>query len=52
MQNSAKTHTLIVLIFNNEKQAVFALQELNIVEIRCFTAKFNDIKSTIQCVKC
>ena len=51
MQNSAKTHTLVTLIFNNEKQAVFALQELRIVKIRCFTAIFNNIKSIIQCAK-
>ena len=52
MQNFASTHILVVLTFNNEKQAVFALQELNIVKIRCFIAKFNDIKLTIQCAKC
>ena len=52
IQDLAKIHTSVVLIFNKENEALLALQDLNIVEIRCTTAKFNEIKFTIQCVKC
>ena len=41
-----------MLMFNDEKQALFALQELNIAEIRCRTAKFNEVQSITQCTKC
>ena len=52
VQDFAKTHTSVVLIFNKKNQALLTLQDLNIVEVRCITAKFNEIKFTIQCVKC
>ena len=39
-------------MFNDEKQALFALQELNIAEKRCSTAKFNEVKLITQCTKC
>ena len=39
-----KTHLLEILMFNDEKQALFTLQELNIAEKRCSTAKFNEVK--------
>ena len=39
----SKTHSLIMLMFNDEKQVLFALQGLNIAEIRCRTAKFNEV---------
>ncbi len=39
-------------MFINEKQALFALQDFNIAKKRCDTFKFNEVKSTTQCMKC
>jgi len=33
-------------MFTDEKQALFTLQDLNIVKKRCDTFKFNEVKST------
>jgi len=35
-----------MLMFTDEKQALFTLQGLNIAEKRCNTFKFNEVKST------
>ncbi len=39
-----KTHSSVMLMFTDEKQALFALQGLNIAEKRCDTFKFNEVK--------
>ncbi len=50
--DSLKTHSSVMLMFIDEKQALFTLQDLNIAKKRCDTFKFNEVKLTTQCMKC